>query len=72
MLKLIGIIILALPAVLFVNSLFSRRSRRYAEVMSNFRKQLDFAVWALLVMIACGGVFAIGRLIWQLATAARP
>lgn len=68
MLKLIGIIVAAMPVILFVNAIFMR-SKRGAEVMSNFKKQLDFAVWAILVMIGAGAVFAIGRLIWQFATA---
>lgn len=69
MLKLIGFLIAALPVILFLNALFMR-SKRWGEVMANFKKQLDFAVWAIITMICIGAAFSIGRLIWQLATAA--
>ena len=69
MLKLIGFLIAALPAILFVNAIFMK-TKRGAEVMANFKKQLDFAVWAILAMICLGAVISFGRLIWQFATAA--
>jgi len=69
MLKLIGFIIAALPVILFVKAIFTR-SKRGAEVMSNFKKQLDLAVWAILVLIGVAAAFSIGRLIWQFASAA--
>lgn len=70
MLKLIGIVVAALPVILFVNAILPGSKRR-AEALSAFRKQLDFAVWVILIMIGCGAVFAVGQLVWEFATAPR-
>ena len=61
MLKLIGIIVAAMPVILFVRAIFMGSKRR-SQAVSNFRKQVDFAVWAILIMIGAGafGVSGIG------------
>jgi len=65
MLKLIGIILAAIPVVLFLRSLLKgpmRRSRAVAE----FKKQIDYLVWVILILIGCGViyfVYSVGKLI---------
>ena len=65
MLKLIGIIVAAMPVILFVRALFMGSKRR-SQAVSNFKKQVDYAVWAILFMIGCGVVFSIGKLIYDM------
>jgi hypothetical protein len=68
-LKLIGLIVAAMPVVLFVRAVFMGSKRR-SQAISNFKKQVDYAVWAILFMIGCGIVFSIGKLIYDLGTVA--
>jgi uncharacterized membrane protein SirB2 len=68
MLKLIAIIVAAMPVILFVRAFFMGSKKR-SQAMSNFKRQIDYAVWAILVMIGVGLVFSIGRLIYEFGTA---
>ncbi len=67
MLKLIGIIVAAMPVILFARAIFMGSKRR-SQAMSNFKKQVDYVVWAILFMIGLGLVFSIGKLIYDLGT----
>jgi surface polysaccharide O-acyltransferase-like enzyme len=69
MLKLIGIIVAAMPVILFVRAMFMGSKRR-AQAVSNFKRQLDYAVWVILLMIGLVLVFSIGKLILDLGTMA--
>ncbi len=77
MLKLIGIIVAAMPVILFLRAMFMGSKRR-SQAVSNFKKQVDYAVWAILFMIGCGVAFSIGKLIYdmpsmtQVVTNSRP
>jgi len=68
MLKLIGIIVAALPVIVFVRAIFMGSKRR-SQAMSDFRKQVDYAVWAILFMIGVGLVFSVGKLIYDFGSA---
>jgi uncharacterized membrane protein YidH (DUF202 family) len=68
MLKLIGIIVTALPVIVFVRAIFMGSKRR-SQAMSDFRKQIDYAVWAILFMIGVGLVFSVGKLIYDFGLA---
>jgi hypothetical protein len=63
MYKLIWIILILVPAVLFLKSFFTIRSKKRAQAVSNFKKQLDYLVWVILFLIACEVVYFIGTLI---------
>jgi uncharacterized membrane protein YjdF len=65
MLKLVGIIVAAMPVILFLRALFMGSKKR-SQALSNFKKQVDYAVWAILFMIGCGVTFSIGKLIYDL------
>jgi hypothetical protein len=65
MLKLIGIIVAAMPVILFVRAMFMGSKRR-AQAVSNFRRELDYAVWVILLMIGLVLVLSIGKLILDL------
>ena len=68
MLKLIGIIVAVMPIIVFVRAIFMGSKRR-SQAMSDFMKQVDYAVWAILFMIGVGLVFSVGRLIYDFGSA---
>jgi hypothetical protein len=61
--KLIWIILVLVPTVLFLKSFFTIRSKKRAQAVSNFKKQLDYLVWVVLFLIACEVVYFIATLI---------
>lgn len=69
MFKLIGIIVAAMPVVLFVRAMFMG-SRRRAQAVSNFRRQVDYAVWVILLIIGLALAVSIGKLILDMGPVA--
>jgi uncharacterized membrane protein YbjE (DUF340 family) len=59
----------AMPVVLFARAIFMGSKKR-SQAVSNFKKQVDYVVWAILFMIGLGLVFSIGKLIYDLGTVA--
>jgi hypothetical protein len=62
--KLIWIILVLVPTVLFLKSFFTIRSKKRAQAVSSFKKQLDYLVWVALFLIACEVAYFIGTLIF--------
>jgi hypothetical protein len=62
MYKLMAIILAAIPAILFLRNIFMGRLKR-SQAVSNFKKQIDYLVWIILILIGCGLVYSIGKLI---------
>ena len=50
MLKLITILAASIPIVLFVKNLFFRKSKVLQKASAEFRKQIDYLVWGILVL----------------------
>jgi hypothetical protein len=65
MFKLIGIIVAAVPVLMLLKAIFSRVVKKRPQAFSDFKKQLDYLVWAILVCIGVAIVFSLGRLIYQ-------
>ena len=65
MYKLIVIAVAVIPIVLFVRSVFGR-SRVMKQAVSDFRKQIDYLVWAILFFVACGVVYSVVHLIYPI------
>jgi hypothetical protein len=63
MYKLIGIILAAIPVVLFLKAIFTGQSKKRSQDVSDFKRQVDYLVWAMLFLIGCGFVYSIGKLI---------
>jgi hypothetical protein len=63
--KLIGIILAAAPIVLFLRAIFKGRLKKRSQGLSDFKKQIDYLVWAILFFIGCAVVYSIGKLIYQ-------
>jgi hypothetical protein len=69
MLKLIGIIVAAMPVVLFLRAiLMGSKQRRRA--VSTFRTQIDDAVQVILFVIAVAVVISLGKVLYDLIVAA--
>ncbi len=69
MFKLIGFIIAAIPVILFLRTLFTGvlgKSVKRSQAFADFKKQVDYVVWAILFMIGCGLVYSVGKLIYDL------
>ena len=64
---IIGIILAVMPVVLFLRAIFMR-SKKTSQAVSEFKKQLDYAVWLILFFIGCAVVYSIGKLIYQFWT----
>ena len=62
--KIIALIAAAIPIFLFVRSVFSQRTTRVSEGLSEFKKQANLAVSIFLFLIVCVVVFAAGKLAW--------
>ena len=63
MYKLIGIILAAIPVVLFLRTIFTGQSKKRSQAVSNFKKQVDYLIWAIVFLIGCEIVYFIGTLI---------
>jgi small-conductance mechanosensitive channel len=64
MLKLIGIIVAAIPVVLFLRGLLAGRVKRRSPMMADFRRRIDRLVWILLLAIACAIIYTVAKLIY--------
>jgi len=64
--KLITILVAAIPIILFLRTVFFGRSKAMKLAVSDFRKQIDYLVWVILLAIGCGIVYSVGKLIYSL------
>ena len=62
MYKLISIILAAIPVILFLRTILLGQLMR-SRAVSEFRKQIDYLVWIILILIGCGLVYSLGKLI---------
>jgi hypothetical protein len=63
MYKLITIAVAAIPVVLFLRAVFPGQSKKLSQAASDFRRQVDYLVWAMLILIGCGIVYSIVKLV---------
>ena len=63
MYKLIVIIAAAVPAILLLRAIFVGRSQKASRAFSEFKKQIDYLVWAILFVIGCVFVYSVASLI---------
>jgi len=64
MYKLIGIILAALPVVLFLKAIMGQ-SRKRSQAVSDFKKQMDYVFWVIMVLVGCGVVYSLGKLLYE-------
>ena len=67
MYKFISIILAMLPVILFLRTMLLGQLKR-SQAMSDFRRQVDYVVWIILILIGCGLVYSIGKLILPVGT----
>ena len=60
--KLISIILAAIPVILFLRTILLGQLKR-SRAVSEFRKQIDYLVWIILILVGCGLVYSLGKLI---------
>jgi hypothetical protein len=66
--KLLGLIVAAVPIVLFLRAIFTGQLGKGSKAISDLRKQIDYLVWVILFLIGCGIVYSIGKLVYQFLT----
>ena len=62
MYKLIGIVLAAIPVILFLRTIFMGQLKR-SQAASDFKKHIDYLVWMILILIGCGLAYSIVKLI---------
>jgi hypothetical protein len=66
MYKLIVLLVAAMPIILFLRTVFLRRSKVMQQASSDFRRQVDYLVWAILFAVGCALVYSIAKLIYSM------
>jgi hypothetical protein len=61
--KLITLALAAIPVVLFLKRIFPGRSKKISQAAAEFKKQVDYLVWAMLFLIGCGMIYSIVKLV---------
>ena len=62
MYKLKTIIMAAITVVLFLRTIFGGRSKKRSQSMSDFKKQVDYLIWAMLFLIGFGFVYSLAKI----------
>ncbi len=63
MYKLVVIIAAATPTILLLRAVFVGRSLKASRAFSEFKKQLDYLVWGILIVIGCVFLYSAASLI---------
>jgi hypothetical protein len=66
MYKLIAILVAVIPILLFLKTTLFGKSKVMQQAVADFRKQIDYVVWAILFIAGCAIVYAVGRLIYSM------
>jgi membrane-anchored protein YejM (alkaline phosphatase superfamily) len=66
MYKLITILVAAIPIILFLKTAFFGRSQAMKQASADLRRQIDYLVWAILFIIACGILYSTVHLIYPM------
>jgi hypothetical protein len=62
--KLIGIILAAVPVVLFLKALIWQ-SRKRSQAVSDFKKHMDYVFWVIILLVGCGLIYSLGKLLYE-------
>jgi hypothetical protein len=65
MYKLMGLVIAALPIILFLRPFFMGRFERTSQAAAEFRRQVHYLVWGILIFVGCGVAYSIAKLEFQ-------
>ena len=64
MYKLIAIIVAAMPVILFLRTVFMGSKKR-SQAVSNFKKQVDYVVWAVIAIMGFAVIWWVVMLVWN-------
>ena len=64
LLKIILFISAAIPLILFLRRVFGGRKTKIGAAFTEFKKQIDMAIYIFLGLIGCLVAFAFGKLAW--------
>lgn len=67
MFKLIAILVAVIPIILFLRTVFFGRSQLMKQASSDLRRQIDYLVWAILIVVACATVYSLVTLLYPIA-----
>ena len=65
MYKLITILAAAIPIILFLKTVLFGKSRVMREASAAFRRQVDYLVWGILLLVGCALVYSVGTLLYS-------
>jgi hypothetical protein len=68
MYKLIVFLVAAIPIVLFLRTIFFKRSKVARGAVADLKRHIDYLVWAILFLIGCTLVYAVAKVaytMWQ-------
>lgn len=68
MYKLIAIFVAVIPILLFLKTALFGKSKVMKEAVSDFRKQIDYLVWAILIIVGSVLVYSVGKLVYSMWT----
>jgi hypothetical protein len=64
--KLIGVILAAVPIVLFLKAIMGQ-SRKRSQAVSDFKKHMDYVFWVIMLLVGCGVIYSLGKLLYEFA-----
>jgi hypothetical protein len=65
MVKLITFLAAAIPILMFVKTMLGK-SKVLREASAEFRKQVDYLVWGILILVGCALVYSTATLIYSI------
>lgn len=67
MYRLLELVVLAVPVVLFLRAIFPGQSKKLSEKWSKLKREIDFAVWVMLAVMACAAIYSVATLVLAFA-----
>jgi len=67
MFKLLVLLLSAIPIFLFLKNVFFSRSQVFKKASADLKRQIDYLVWTILVLVGLGIAYSLFKLIWPTA-----
>ena len=64
MFKLLVLLVSAIPILLFLKNMFFSRSERFKKASADLKRQIDYLVWTILILVGLGILYSLFKLIW--------
>jgi hypothetical protein len=66
MYKLILLLASAIPILLFVKNVFFSRSQVLKKASADLKRQIDYLIWTILILVGLGLAYSLFKLIWPM------